>query len=363
MTVEEQVYNVYETLEKLSSSYTIKNKDLAFECIQTAINLKDNELEFSARQHYLAQLVFLNMHDKAIALFPWFLNYKKNNELYWYDYHTFVWSFKWIVARIGSYGKIPLEQVESVFSQFEKEVEEYGAGKKVIYYFRTTLYRHLGNLEKAEEFLKLYKRSRATSDIDDCYACQINNIADFWLAAHDYKKVIAGTKNVVNKKFSCDSVPKTTYPKVCMAYMMLGKSAKAEEFYQLSVKELRLHQPQIPHMSFLLFYVAKNRLYVQAKKLLDKQLGFSFETNADVYKLEFCMGCYLVFKKAAEDGIVYFKLKYDMPAELEVTAKGYEVAQLKDWYLSQINAYISLLDNRNGNSYYSDYFKYLEGNI
>lgn len=363
MTVEDQVYEVYDILEKLDSKYTLKNKDIAFECIQKAIKLKDKELEFDARQEYLSQLVFMNFHDQAIALYPWFLNYKKNNELDYYRYYTLVWSFKWIVGRIGSYGKISRQQIDTLFEQFEKEVLEYGAGKKVISYFKLTLHTYMGNLEEAEVYLKAYKRSRAVSSIDDCYACQINNVIDFSLQKRDYKKVIRDTKDLVYKKYSCDSVPKTTYPKICMAYLMLGNALKAEEFYQLAVKELRLTQPQIPNVGYLFFYLAKNKMYVQAKKLLDKQLKYSFETNADLYKLRFCIGCYLLFKNAASDGIEFFKLNVVEAFNLELTKKGFRVTELRDWYQSQVEDYIKLLDTRNENSFYQEYFDYLENSI
>lgn len=363
MTIEDQVYEVYDVLEKLDSKYTLKNKDIAFECIQKAISLKNKELEFDARHEYLSQLVFMNFHDQAIALYPWFLNYKKNNEIDYYRYHSLVWSFKWVVGRIGSYGKISRQQIDTLFDQFEQEVLEFGAGKKIISYFKLTLHTYMGNLEEAEVHLKAYKRSRAVSSIDDCYACQINNVVDFSLQKRDYKKVIRDSKDLVYKKYTCDSVPKTTYPKICMAYMMLGNSLKAEEFYQLSVKELRLTQPQIPNVGYLLYYLAKNKMYVQAKKLLDKQLKYSFETNADLYKLRFCIGCYFLFKNAAADAIEFFKLNVDESFALEATKKGYRVAELRDWYKTQVEEYIKLLDTRNGNSFYQEYFDYLENEL
>lgn len=363
MTVDEQIFEIYEILDKIDSKFTLKNKDIAFECVQKAINLKDKELEFDARQEYLSQLVFLNFADKALALFPWFLNYKKENEIDSYRYYSLVWSFKWIVSRIGSYGKISLQQIDTLFEQFEKEVLEYGAGPKLISYFKLILHTNMGNIAEAEKHLKDYKKSKLYSDLDDCYACQINNMSDFAMQKRDYKKVIKDTEDLVSKKYTCESVPKTTYPKVAIAYLMLGNSLKAEEFFQLSVKELKMNVPQIPSMGYLLMYLAKNKLYVQAKKLLDKQLKYSFESNADLYKFRFSVGNYLLFKNAEQDGIEYFKLNTTEFSDLEVTPKGFKVSQLKNWYATQVNQYINLLDTRNKNNFYQDYFTFYENAI
>uniref|UniRef100_UPI004049BF23 hypothetical protein n=1 Tax=Flavobacterium sp. TaxID=239 RepID=UPI004049BF23 len=170
MTLEEQIQNIYTELRDASDTYTMQNKDIVFNCVQKAIQTKDKELELEARFEYLAQLVFLNFYDEAIAYFPWFLNYKKNNELSYYSYYQLVWSFKWIINRVASYGKIPLAQIHGLFQQFEDEVKEFGGSTKVIEYFSVICNLAMGNVEVAEEKDKNYKSLRKTSSIDDCYA-------------------------------------------------------------------------------------------------------------------------------------------------------------------------------------------------
>ncbi|VXB84753.1 hypothetical protein FLAVO9AF_30051 [Flavobacterium sp. 9AF] len=363
MNLEEQIDSIYDQLYQLDGQYTLKNKDIIFDLVQKAIQTKDKELEFEARLEYLSQLVFLNFYDEAIAYFPWFLNYKKNNPLGYYHYHHLVWSFKWIIIRVASYGKIPLAQINSLFQQFENEVKEYGAGDKVIEYFSSIVQLGIGNLEAAEEKYKKYRKLRKTSDLDDCYACQINNMLDLHMAKRDYKKVISEAKDLVSEKYSCKSVPKTTYPKVTFAHLMLGNTLKAEEFYQLSVKKLNLDEPQITNVYYLLFFLAKKNELLKVKKLLDKQLDYVLKSNSDLDKFKFYLGCYLVFKNAVLHKNKKIKLKQHDGLNCAYDEKGYDCLELEAWFKEKTISHSDFLDKRNNNTYYTDYYTFLDSHF
>jgi len=341
----------------------MQNKDIVFNCVQKAIQTKDKELELEARFEYLAQLVFLRFYDEAIAYFPWFLNYKKNNELSYYNYYQLVWSFKWIISRITSYGKIPLPQIHGLFQQFEDEVKEFGGSTKTIDYFSVIYNLALGNVEVAEEKYKNYKKLRKTSSIDDCYACQINNMIDFHIGTKNYKKAILEAKDIVSKKIGCESVPKTTYPKLSFCYLMLDKNLKAEEFYQLSIKSLKFSEPQITNAYYLLFFLAKNNQFLKAKKILDKQLQYAVQSNSDLDKFKFFTGCYLVFKKAALANVKNIKLQKIDGIDCLFDKNGYNIIELKDWFKNKADFHLHVLDNRNKNSYYQTFFSEIDNEI
>lgn len=360
MILEEQIQGVYDELYSVSGKYTLKNKEIVFNCVQKAIQLKDKELELEARFDYLSQLVFLNFYDEAIAYFPWFLNYKKNNQLGYYDYHQLVWSFKWIIIRVASYGKIPLDQIHSLFQQFENEVKEYGAGTKVIDYFSSIVHLALGDLETADEKYKNYKRLRKTSDLDDCYACQINNMIDLHIGKKDFKKAIIEAKDIVSQKHSCKSVPKTTYPKLTYSHLMLGNTLKAEEFYQLSFKNLNFLEPQITNVYYLLYYLAKNKQFLKAKKIIDQQLEYAIQTNSDLDKFRFYTGCYLLFKNVVLAGVKKIKIKKNEAINCPYDDKGYDTEALSEWFKSNLDIHRKVLDTRNQNDFYKEHLHYLE---
>lgn len=363
MNLEEQIQDVYDELERVSGSYSLQNKEIVFNCVQKAIQTKDKELEFETRFEYLSQLVFLNFNDEAIAYFPWFLNFKKNNELSYSSYHQLVWSFKWIINKVASYGKIPLSQIHALFKQFENEVREFGGSTKVIEYFGVIYNLDLGDLVIADEHYKKYKKLRKTSNLDDCYACQINNMVDLQIAKKDYKKAVVEAQDIASKTYSCASVPKTTYPKLTFCYMMLDNNLKAEELYQLAVKNLNFSEPQITNVYYLFFYLAKNDQFLKAKKILDKQMQFAIESNADIEKFKFFAGCYLIFKKAEQSNVKMIKLQKNDGIDCNYDEKGYDTVEMKNWFKTKSEYHFQILDERNENQYYQNYFKYLDENI
>lgn len=367
MNIVEQIESIYDEFYELEDKYSLENKENILKLIQKAIPTKDKELELTLRFEYLSQLVFLGFYDEAIAYYPWFLNYKKNNELSYYENYQLVWSFKWIVLRIGNYSKIPLDQIFNLFEQFEKEIREFcgGSGDKLIEYFSVILHLNLGNLDIAEEKFKNYKRLRKTSELDDCIACQINNNIDLHIAKKDYKKAIAEAKDIVSKKHSCASVPKTTYPKLAFTHLMLGNDLKAEEFYHLSIKNLNFKEPQITNVPDLLYFLAKKNLYLKATKVMDAQLDFVLKSNSDVDKFKFFLGCYLILKNVMISNIKVFKLKNNELINLSYNekSKGYEASELSVWFEENAKKHMALLDTRNKNKFYEETFNYMNAQI
>lgn len=363
MTQEEQIQEVYDELNKVYHKYNLINKEITFNCVQKAIKLKEKELELKARLEYLSQLIFLGFYDEAIAYYPWFINYKKNNEMGFFNYYHFVWSFKWIIIRIGNYGKIPLEKINVIFEQFETELRGYDASDKLIEYFNSIVQLSLGNIDKAIESYKNYKKLRKTSSMDDCYACQINNMIDLHIANKDYSKAVFEAKDVVSKKHTCASVPKTTYPKLIFCHLMLDNKLKADEFFQLSLKSLNLKEPQISNIYYALYYISKNKNFVKVKKILDTQLDYALNSNSDVEKFKFYLSCYILLKNMENSEIKNIKLNLNEKIDLPYNEKGYDIIELKNWFKNNYIYHMNTLNNRNGNLYYGEYQNLMEENF
>ncbi|MBK7884284.1 MAG: hypothetical protein IPJ81_11170 [Chitinophagaceae bacterium] len=353
---------IHEVLANIDNEYNITNKDLAFKCVQKAMLLGNKKLEFDARYEYFSQLTFCNFIDEALVQYPWLLNYKKNNELKPGSIHRIIWSFKWIIDKIPDYSSIPLSKIKDTIAQFEEEYTAAGNTGKIIEHYRMIMHLIMGEIEKAYEHYNKYKKSNQTGEYDDCYACQLNSILDLYLAKKDYQKVIENAGDLVTKKYSCAEVPDITYPKLVFSYLMLGELDKAEEYYQLTLKKLKLSNPQ-DIIYYTLFYLGKTKAFVQGKKIIDKQLHFILASKSDMLKYKFFSSCYIFFKYAAREGIKTFKIKlvehnnnFIQPIEID----EYNVTALQEWFYNQSFLHASLLDKRNENNYYQDYLKYLE---
>jgi hypothetical protein len=353
--------DIWEALDYINQEYNINNKDIAFKCVQKAMLLGYKKLEFDARNKYVSQLVFCNFIDEAMVQYAWLLNYKKNNELQPGSIHSVLWKFKWIIDRLPEYHSIPISKINDAIAQFEKEYHAAGDTEKIIEYKKTFINLIMGKINEAEEHYKKYKKSNNTGEYDDCYACQLSSLVSFYLVKKDYRKAIETAKDLVNKKYSCAEVPNVTYPKLAFAHLMLGELNKSEEYYQLSLKKLKLSNPQ-DGIFRILFYLGKTKAFVQGKKIIDKQLHFFLELKSDVLKFDFYSGCYIFFKYAGQEKIKTFKIKLNGQTNFIAPIKKdeYDVVAIKQWFYDQANMHASLLDKRNENNYYQDYLKYLD---
>jgi tetratricopeptide (TPR) repeat protein len=353
---------IQEVLSIIDQNYNITNKDIAFKCVQKTMLLNNKKLEFDARNKYFSQLTFCNFIDEALVQYAWLLNYKKNNELKPGSIHSVLWKFKWIIDKIPDFHLITLSKINDAFKQFEEEYIAAGNTEKVLEHYRALIHLRMGNIEKAESHYNKYKKINQTGEYDDCYACQLNSLLNLTIAKKEYQKVTEIAKDLVTKKYFCAEVPNITYPKLVFAHLMLGELDKAEEYYQLSLKKLKLSNPQdiIYH---ILFYLGKTKAFVQGKKIIDKQLHFILAAKSDMIKYEFFSSCYIFFKYADEEDIKTFKIKLDEHSNSfiqPIKKDEYNVITVKEWFYKQSLLHASLLDKRNENNYYQDYLKYLD---
>lgn len=358
ITTREQIW---EALDFIEDNENIANKEIAFKCVQATIRLGLKKLEFDARNKYLTQLVFCNFIDEALIQYAWLLNYKKNNELKPGSIHSVLWKFKWIIDKLPEYHTIPLSKINEAIAQFEEEYRAAGNTEKVLEYKKAFVQMAMGNLDKVEVHYQNYKKSTQTGEYDDCYACQLSSLVSIEIMRKDYRQAIETAKDVVNKKYTCAEVPNITYPKLVFVHLMLGEPEKAEEYFQLSLKNLKLSIPQ-DGIYRLLFYLGKTKGFVQGKKIIDRQLHFFLETKSDMQRYDFYSGCYIFFKKMYADDIKTFKIKLpDNSTFLTPLKKDeYDVALLKQWFYEQALQHGSLLDKRNENTFYLDNLKWLD---
>lgn len=339
-------------LYSIDGEYSLNNKDIAFECVKKAVALNNKYLEFRARYEHLSQLVFCNLYEEAIPMYPWLLNYMKT---YDEEHMQILWAFKWIVGHISHFHKIPLSKINELFELYEKEYTAYGETKKIVAYKKLYHYLNIGELSLADEMYDIFKKSKK-GELDDCGACQKHGIIEYHFAKKNYKALLAESEKLFSQKQNCVEVPNITYPLVCYVYLLLNKLPEAEHHAQIANKKLKFNIFQ-SNAFFLLLYYSKTKQFVQGKKLIDKQLPFIVNNNDNIFKFNFYSACYVYFKCLEQDNITDYKLKSAdlVKGKIQPTkANNYAVTALKDYFYNEAKLESILLDNRNQNKYYDE---------
>jgi hypothetical protein len=357
---EEDLESALDYLEDAKDSF--ENRDLAFKCIQKAKTFKNINLEFEARMAYIRQCVFLNQDQEVIAMFPWFLNKCDSKDNY-SKYLQVLWTFKWVINSVTDFPAISLSKIEGLFKEFERRFEEYGTGDRVINYFKAQMESQLGNIDKSLEFAADYFSDTRTCILDDCAACQPNNISRVFLVAEQYDRMMDCIKPILDGELTCHVVPHTTFPKAAYASMRTGAWEKAAYYVQTTYEYLDFMTPDTYEASVLLLHHACKGEFLKGRNLMQKQLAFALKSTAsgEVYDFYFSCALFMQAYLTSEEetmalDLVINKDHFLLPTE----GNKYDVSALQEWFETAAYKHARLLDTRNGNTFLMDYFKKTE---
>jgi hypothetical protein len=347
-------------LEDAKDSF--ENRDLAFKCIQKAKSFKNIDLEFDARMTYIRQSVFLNQDQEVIAMFPWFLNECDSKDNY-HKYLQVLWTFKWVINSVTDFPAISLAKIEGLFQEFERRFEEYGTGDRVINYFKAQMESQLGNIDKSLEFATAYFSDKKTCELDDCAACQPNNISRVFLVAEQYDRMMECIQPILDGKLTCHVVPHTTFPKAAYASMRTGAWEQAGHYVQSTYKYLDFETPDPYEASVLLLYHASNKEFLKGRNLMQKQLAFALKTTSSGEVYDFYLSCALFMQAYLASGEETMALNVELKKkDFVVSEEGnkYAVSALQKWFETEAYRHAKLLDTRNQNTFLENYFKKTE---
>ncbi len=284
-------------IKKCNKNYTEDNKNLIFKCVQEAKELKDLDLEYKARLEYVSQLEFLGYTEKAISIFPWLLDccdtYPKR-----FNYKDTLWAYKWIVNDLYEFSAISRDQIETVFNDFERRFNKYGAGQRIITYYKMSKLHRMGNPKEALLYLRASESISEKGPLDNCEACMVNGTLNVLFDMKLYAEVLEKAKPILDKKISCLYVPGITYPKIVFTYMMLGKTALAEKYYQLTIKNSETED--LSHK--IILYLSANHRFSECFSIVEEKLNSRHESWDDVSKCYFYQSCHLFFREMHRSG-------------------------------------------------------------
>lgn len=352
----ETVDDVREIVSSLRyADESFENEKLLQKCIQKARIFKDKDLEFNARLAYLNQVNWLNQNDKTIATLPWLL--KRIDDGYNLDeLSSVLWMYKWVITNLPGFAAIPRNKIEELLEDMSTRFQSFGSGQKVIYYLKLQVYLLLGDLPKSEENYVLYTKSRGRGSLDDCAACQPNNLIDLHLAKKDYAKAIKEGKPLVDKKLTCKIVPSTTYPDMAYAHFLLGNLEEAKEMAFKARRGLPKKTADLSSFSMLVKYYALAREFVKGRNVIEDQLVYTLDHVADSDKCDFYLACLMFFISLEKAGKTKITMKFAKPIGLFVGEEGVcEVGTSIPWLQNEVDSIASKLDIRNGNSYFKNY--------
>lgn len=328
-----------------------ESEKVLHKCIQKAQFYKDKDLEFDARVAYLRQVSWLNKKDKAIATMPWLL--KRLDEGHNAEHlDTVLWMYKWIIIKLPSFASISVAQIEQLLDDMEKRFLDFGTGMRIVNYFRMIVYSDMGRLEQSQKYLKLYLQDNATCALDDCRACQPNNLLGVYFNMKDYDAYFVQAAPLLARKVTCKEVPDYSYPGIAFVNYIVGNHELAMEQALLGRKKIKWKKAVLSQAGYLLAYYGYTKDFVKGRATLEKQIDFCAQTQPELSLFKFYLGTLVYFSALQNEGKKQVKLKVEHQNLLPVQEGVCYVQEALPWLEKKVDELSHKLDHRNQNDFY-----------
>ncbi|HTF82158.1 MAG TPA: hypothetical protein VL947_10545 [Cytophagales bacterium] len=337
-----------------------ENEKVLQKCIQKAQFYKDKDLEFEARMAYLRQVNWLNKKEKAIATMPWLLN--RLDEGHNQDFaHNILWMYKWIIINLPDFAAISLAQIEQLTKDMEKRFLDYGTGIRIVHYFKMIQHSSMGQLEEAKAYMKLYLQDHSESNLDDCSACQPNNLLSVYLNLKEYDSFLDKAAPLLSRAVTCKEVPDYTYPKTALVNYIVGNYDEAAAQALMARKKIKLKKAVLREMGHLLAYYALTKEFVKGRTIIEKQLDFCALTQPELFLFRFYLGMLMFFTALHREGKKQIKLQVETKSLLPIQEGSCHVNEALGWLQQQLQTLAHKLNIRNGNDFYAQEIQYYMG--
>ncbi|MCE7991573.1 MAG: hypothetical protein HEP71_06320 [Roseivirga sp.] len=352
--------DVREAFKICRKNYTEANKKLAFKCIQRAKWLKDPELEFDARDSFIAQAVFLNYKEEAISMFAKQIEYADSRELKFSQQLILLWSYKWIMSALPSFSDIPKERIDNIFTDFETRINNSRWPGKTVVFYKGYLAYSMGRPEEALKLQEKLEIGTSRDVMDDCKACQIDGSLDLLIDMGQYGRVEKLVEPIVAGELTCKDVPRRTYSKLVKLYYLKGNWEMAEKYDALAKKDMDEKLFKSGSYARMLPFWGISKKFIRGIEVIPHQLTFITERVSALRKFNFYLACTLFFRAMKLYDEQWTSLNINLSDRessdvLILNDSGqYGTESLETWFRSMATKRAKKLDTRNGNSFYID---------
>lgn len=322
--------------------------------LEEIINLTDQHDDvrrgYTARMELVTCGTFGDQKDKALVAFSWCLA-QADKHPGQFDLHSLMWKYKWILGGLHSFRRISKEKIFEMQNDLAERLSLYGYNARPIEFLRWKAGMCMGDLDRAQDYFKKWKKTRR-DEMADCEACEQSNVSELSGRLGHPKKSIKLAKKILDGKMTCAEIPHMTYTHLVTEYCKLGKVkeilALQPSWYRLVNDNSEFLEP----VSELMWLVAAAGQYPEVIRMFEKHAPWAAKTVNDDNAFKFYRAAMVAFDQLAQSGQSSIKLR--VPSEWDCAREDdtYDTGELSQWFRQAAVALASDFDQRNGNGYY-----------
>ena len=322
------------------------------EAVKQADAIPDEPLGYEARMELISAATFSGNYDVAFVGYGWCRNYARKNPDS-VDWGSMIWYLKWVVTFGLHLPTISVAKIDEMLDDLEANLADNGYSARPAHGSRTTMYRNMGWIEKAQEASKVWL-STVRDELSDCRACEVHSEALLHVSLGENEKALEVAAPIIAETLTCSTKPQATYGQMIIPLLRLGDIERATEFLKIGFPMVQGNKMYIEENSF--FMLAQTRLkdWEGATRNFDMEARQAEESNSMSDKYSFYVGAMAMMEGLLNDGIANVSLRVPAPWSAGSEDGSYDVAELRDWFDKQSDQIAAKFDARNGTTLFAD---------
>ncbi len=303
------------------------------------------------RYEYIKESVFHDDNFKAILMFPTLLRiFDEHPELEDDTYDDIMWAFKLILENVPDYYQISREEIEAYYAEYEKRCQKYGFSLRV-YYMKKSQYYLAVDPDAAKEAYQNFRTCKRDAS-SDCEACEIHYDMTMALEFGDEEEALRIAQPLLDGSKRCGEVPHVSYGVLTKYYLYHGNLHEACYYGKLCERYIGDEPEFLDAAGYLLeLYSVVNPSY--GWRVFKRHAENFVRSRNPMMRMTFARGAYRLLQRVA-DKSEYADSALIASLPLEHTEEGFRTADLLAYFGELAEEQSTLLDRRNGTSYYTD---------
>jgi len=261
-----------------------------------------------------------------------------------HDEHLLLWYFKYVVSSMAKFPEVPLERTRAVLDDMERRFRAGGHSLHAVYAYRQTIASHIGDVEQAEHWFRLWDSAPRDRN-SDCAGCDPTSKAyhHSWLGR--YEDAIAVAEPALAGDLTCSEQPQAILTALMIPYLRTGRLDEARDAHRRAYRAFQTNPADLGSVADHVEFCGLTGNEVRGLELIERHLGWLDRPPTPKSEMEFASTAAHILRRLVAQG----------RSDLVVRApKPTSVAELADRLTARSLALAAQFDERNGTAYQGD---------
>jgi pentatricopeptide repeat protein len=327
--------------------------ELLVKAVELADSLQDTALGYEARDELIEAAAFGGRSELIFPAFAWMLGQLDKASIPAHETWNVLWKYKWAINHMNGYPSVTAAQIEAATNDFAIRLEKVGSNPRVLHYLRWKYQVHRGDKTKALEEMKRWEQL-PKSTMSDCEACEANFKAQFYAWIGDDKRALETAKPIFTGRLKCGEIPDVTYGHMLRSHLKLGLFEEAMQMHKKGYRRIQHNSEFLSQVGLHLEFLVFTKNIPNAVKLFEKHLPWALEQADLSLRFDFYEALIPLWKALLEQQQTHLKLNLPSNFKLEKSNLGYDILELQQYFLTELERIAKLFDTRNGTTAFAN---------